>query len=134
MTEAIPVFRSTGPGVYVQQPVDPDVLDLREYLQARALRPAEALALAVLEHSLGAILKRAAGSRSRREEIRWLRDGEDRPFSFVWVCDVLHISPPALRASILSQTGTLENRPRFGGVRPPRRLTSTRVDVRRKRF
>lgn len=47
---------------------------------------------------------------TERAAKQWMMDDEDRPFSFIWICDELEIDPEKFRAKILRRAGKMEAR------------------------
>ncbi len=72
-----------------------------------ALGPCRALVGAILQDCVRVFQttsRRKSLALQRQGDLVWLQDSSDRPFSFLWCCDVLHLSPTKLRAHLLRLT------------------------------
>ena len=66
-------------------------------------------------------MKRRAVRRLYQEAIDWLFSAKEHPFSFIWVCELLDLSPSAARREIIALTknrqvtvGTSQHSPSLG--------------------
>jgi hypothetical protein len=79
----------------------------RDIWNGRGHQPECELAAAVLEAAVEDLAKHRHAHRRNRQRIYWqvyewvASDGREWPFSFVNICEILRLSPQALRAQLL---------------------------------